>query len=190
MDCLPYGQEAGPDTAAETDRRWFEAHPGRFAYVRLPVPGEWWPHGNGLPETLPPDTVEAVGVVQMAPGDRRRKAVVIPADAVGALGKAGDIWRVLNSPIGTFMVNDVDADLVERRRVRAAEVASDDDRCWFELHPGETVRHRPAFPDEFPRDPGLPPGEWEQQVEVTRLGPGLRVRRPLFAVWLGGGVAS
>lgn len=182
MGSVPYGLEAGPDTAADVDRQWFQEHPGRTEYVRLPVAGEWWPAGNGLPAALPPSLVEAVLVSQAAPGDRCRRAVTVPAIALdlGLLGRAGDAGLVLEEPIGSCSVNDVDGEVAERRAQEAAEAASEDDRRWFETHLGQTVRYRPAFPDEFPPPPeGV---QWEQQVEVTQLRPGVRLRNRAFAV--------
>jgi len=72
---VPYGEDAGPDTAADVDREWFEAHPGQDRYVRRPIPGEFGPGGNGLKAPPPPGQTVMVGVEQLAPGVRMRRAV-------------------------------------------------------------------------------------------------------------------
>jgi hypothetical protein len=80
---------------------------------------------------------------------------------------------------------------------RAFDWLRDQDRLWFEAHPGKKVRHRPAFEHEF-CDPRLtpfcvslleaPPNpetldrvSAELWVEVTELAVGVRTRR---AYWV------
>jgi len=75
---VPYGEDAGPDTAADVDRQWFENNPGRDVYVRRPIPGEWGPCGNGLPGPPPPGLCVMVEVEQLSPGARMRRPVVLP----------------------------------------------------------------------------------------------------------------
>ena len=49
------------------------------------------------------------------------------------------------------------------------------DRAYFEAHPGEKSYVRPLVPGEcWPLDPRA------NMVEVVKLGPGARVRRPFF----------
>jgi hypothetical protein len=78
---------------------------------------------------------------------------------------------------------------METANPEAIEHASEDDRAWFEANPSETVRYRAAFPGE------LPAAAWEieglaagvaasRHVEVTRIAPGVRVRRPWLALTL------
>jgi hypothetical protein len=62
----------------------------------------------------------------------------------------------------------------------AADFASEDDRLWFEDHPGESTRHRPAIPGELPGMRPLPAAEGmdvERYIEVTQVEPGFRLRR-------------
>lgn len=77
----------------------------------------------------------------------------------------------------------------------ATELASESDRAYFEAHPDEQVRTRPEFVGEFPPSP-VPDdakalvalgGELHHLVEVTRVAPGLRSRRPFLFVAFGGG---
>jgi hypothetical protein len=74
---------------------------------------------------------------------------------------------------------------------------ADDDRGWFEQHPGESVRHRPAGRPEFcgPNQrgcvlafkvPALPGTAVELWVEVRWLAPGFRTRPPVFVLDPGG----
>lgn len=66
--------------------------------------------------------------------------------------------------------------------VEAQEVATERDRVWFEANPDADVRYRDLVPGELPL-PVLPDGLEERlplgafQVEVIKLGPGLRTRR-------------
>jgi hypothetical protein len=68
------------------------------------------------------------------------------------------------------------------------------DRDWFDRHPGETARYRPAaahefcspaaFPDCVPafRPPAHRGAKAELRVEVRQLGPGVRFRRPYWVL--------
>jgi hypothetical protein len=56
------------DRASETDRIWFEQHPGENVRHRLPVEGEFWPHS--------PIWVDLVLVFQVRPGFRHRLPLV------------------------------------------------------------------------------------------------------------------
>lgn len=63
---------------------------------------------------------------------------------------------------------------------------SDDDRRWFTEHPGERMRYRPMFPNEFgvhTRDihADVPPGA-EVIIEITQYAPGIRSRRAAYWV--------
>jgi hypothetical protein len=72
---------------------------------------------------------------------------------------------------------------------------ADDDRRWFEEHPDETVRHRPAVPHEW-HDPDAAPNcvplfhppefleavEPTLMVEVTLVAPGARRRSPYYVL--------
>src|SRR5680860_932414 len=65
----------------------------------------------------------------------------------------------------------------------AFEALGRDDVRWFNSHPGETVRYRPAGEHEWPPSllnrPVTPPGLVACPcVEVEQLAPGVRVRRP------------
>ena len=83
---------------------------------------------------------------------------------------------------------------------RAASAMADGDRAWFEDHPGEPVRHRPARPHEFCRPdrpgcvpafeiPDLPGTTVEVWVEVHQLAPGFRTRQPYLILHPSGGGA-
>jgi len=74
---VPFGEDAGPDTAADADRLWFVKHPRKNWYVRRPIPGEWGPGGNGLPEPPPPGLRVMVSVEQLSPGVRIRRPFVV-----------------------------------------------------------------------------------------------------------------
>jgi hypothetical protein len=56
---------------------------------------------------------------------------------------------------------------------RATEAATEDDRIWFEQHPGEDERCRPPFPHEFDFT-----GETCVSVRVSQIRPGMRARFP------------
>lgn len=73
-----------------------------------------------------------------------------------------------------------------------------DDRHWFETHPGQRFRHRPAFDHElcdpacFPfcvlvfEPPQLAPGDrFENWVEVEQHQPGCRTRRSYIVILAG-----
>lgn len=68
------------------------------------------------------------------------------------------------------------------------ETVSADDRDWFDRHPGETVRWRSAAAGEFPPRvddyrPDVPPGfEATLEVEVIKLGEGVRARQPYWVI--------
>jgi hypothetical protein len=62
------------------------------------------------------------------------------------------------------------------------ELASEDDRRWFQTNPDQEVRFRPPFVGEFPSSAWAPlpgelagAGEHVRLVEVRLLGPGLRL---------------
>jgi hypothetical protein len=59
--------------------------------------------------------------------------------------------------------------------------AADDDRIWFEQHPGETERIRPPFPNELD---GIDPNC--SLLRVVQIAPGVRMRKPVR--FLAGGV--
>lgn len=98
-----------------------------------------------------------------------------------------------------------DIDLRADLHGHVVDFVSDQDRRWFDAHPGETVRHRPALPHEFcdPRhlsecrpvfDPlPLPEGveatlmlpegvEVTLMVEVRRLSSWARTRQPYLCL--------
>lgn len=66
---------------------------------------------------------------------------------------------------------------------RLIDRVSGDDRDWFERHPSAVVRQRPLVPGEFGPQFRLdaPPGGW-LMVEVVQVEPGLRTRRPYWAL--------
>lgn len=71
-----------------------------------------------------------------------------------------------------------------RKCSEATDRASEDDRLYFEAHPGENVRYRAAFPGEFlgvgTTEPPCPGATLE--VEVAQLRPGARTRSPWWAL--------
>jgi hypothetical protein len=78
------------------------------------------------------------------------------------------------------------------------DYASDLDRAWFEAHPSQDVRYRPAVDHEWCRrsvddhgdctpvtgnPPKSPSGMcWELMTEVVQLQPGTRVRHPYWVL--------
>jgi hypothetical protein len=62
------------------------------------------------------------------------------------------------------------------RNQAATDVASEDDRRWFEQHPGIEERVRPPFPHECDFTGGICVA-----VQVTQIAPGIRVRIPALA---------
>ncbi|WP_301128600.1 hypothetical protein [Streptomyces cacaoi] len=69
----------------------------------------------------------------------------------------------------------------------AAEQASEDDRAWFDLHPGESVRVRQAFPGEH--EEHLSANGWAPLAPTQKLAtvvvqakPGRRLRIPFKVV--------
>jgi hypothetical protein len=76
----------------------------------------------------------------------------------------------------------------------AIELASEDDRLWFENNPGQAVRCREAFVGELPPEAwpaalaaceATGGGRFMRMVEVRQIEPGVRVRRPFAALALG-----
>ena len=55
------------------------------------------------------------------------------------------------------------------------ELASEDDRLWFESHPGAEVRIRPIIAGEF----GVHARPRSKVVTVFQIRPGVRIRRVL-----------
>lgn len=71
--------------------------------------------------------------------------------------------------------------------LRGQDATSDNDRQWFEDHPGETVRVRPPFPSEQMENSHAnttEPGSWVTHVIVTQIEPGLRHRHMHTARWI------
>ena len=59
--------------------------------------------------------------------------------------------------------------------LKGAEAASEDDRIWFEQHPGAKERIRPAYPHEIALSGGA-----STKVRVVQIQPGVRARTPIF----------
>jgi hypothetical protein len=84
------------------------------------------------------------------------------------------------SEAGGAIVMDIDLPPEARKAgmpVTAIDRACDDDRQWFEAHPGESVRERPYMPGEGINEP--PPG-YEGWVRVVQSQPGTRSRETTF----------
>lgn len=70
-------------------------------------------------------------------------------------------------------------DNVTQDDARVEDAASELDRIWFEVNPGETRRTRDPLPGEMRW--AIPPGHDLVRVDVYQLAPGLRVRHCIFA---------
>jgi len=96
-----------------------------------------------------------------------------------------------DSPRGKRGASDLRSDL----HGHVTAFVADEDRRWFEEHPGVRVRHRPAVPHEW-CDPTAVPGcvpvfgpppfpagvEATLMVEVQWLAPGARTRHPYYVL--------
>ncbi len=89
--------------------------------------------------------------------------------------------------ISAHNLNSVKGTRHQRDDAGPTAAASQRDARWFAAHSGEDTYERPAFPGEWPTvtPPALPPGctcDLALMVAVLQLEPGVRVRRPYWAL--------